>query len=168
MKELIISVFIVICCLSAGIARADEPAQCQARLFHIGKSTNGNVVMYELNQDQNGGISSKEPVGMYWIYSDQKIENLTWLEKKLAYGIKYLGKNKGEFYVTSVPEKIVELDERNGCIRAYTVIAGELAELEEVFVNATGSGITTNVISINLKGKTISGEPVTETLRKGS
>jgi hypothetical protein len=120
--------------------------------------------MYELNVSQDGTVNSREPVNAYWTrHNTPEQRRLGWLEKKLAYGVNYLDGYMDEFYIAALPEQIVELDEENGCLMAYTVINGKRALLENIYVDVIGSGISTVVKSITLTGTALStGEKITE------
>src|SRR5882724_644883 len=56
-------------------------------LFVIERSTNANVVHYEVRVSKSGAINPIEPVVAYWIIAGSgRRENLSSLEKRIGYG----------------------------------------------------------------------------------
>lgn len=58
------------------------------------RSTNSNYVCYDINL-QNGALCQKEPLKAYWVLGDgTRMEGLTFLDRKMAYGIKVVSSEK--------------------------------------------------------------------------
>ena len=67
------------------------PAAAQMKtqpLFIIERSKNANVVHYDARLTADGKLDPREPVIAYWVLSaeDGRREELSWIEKKKAYG----------------------------------------------------------------------------------
>jgi hypothetical protein len=80
---------------NVAIAQADGPRR--DALFHIERNKNANIVQYDAQVTEEGQLYSKDPVVGYWIRlaNEGEIKELTWVQKKLAYGFTVkLGKDK--------------------------------------------------------------------------
>ena len=63
------------------------------------RSTNTNYVCYDINL-QDGSLCQKEPLKPYWVLGDNtRIEGLTFLDRKMAYGVKVISSKKDEALV---------------------------------------------------------------------
>lgn len=135
-----------------GVSAAFAGDVCSEVVFYIEKSTNSNVVVYEAKMDSEGLLVDK-PLDMYWLKEGKdERASLGWLEKKLAYGVKYLKEIAGmhyEFCLAAVPDKVVVLSMQDGCPVAKTDIQEEDAVLNKVYVELTG---ISNVKYIELTG----------------
>ena len=61
-----------------------------ARLFHIARSANRNLVCYDVNVE-SGKLNTKEPLKVYWVDREKhpgRTEPLNYIQRKLAYGYK--------------------------------------------------------------------------------
>ncbi|MBO7138554.1 MAG: DUF4833 domain-containing protein [Bacteroidaceae bacterium] len=68
-------------------------------VFVFERSTNTNYVCYDINLE-NGSLSQKQPLNAYWVLGDEtRIEGLTFLDRKMAYGIKVISAEKNEALV---------------------------------------------------------------------
>ncbi|HQR30300.1 MAG TPA: DUF4833 domain-containing protein, partial [Anaeromyxobacteraceae bacterium] len=70
-------------------ALGEAATPCAAELFRVTRSTNANVVAYEVRRTPDGARDEGEPVQPIWIMDaeDGHREELTGLERALAYGI---------------------------------------------------------------------------------
>lgn len=86
--HLILSLFTV---LAPSPKHYPVPDKSPAHLFYIQRSLNLNTVVYEANFDQNGNLDSHQPVTEFWLMyeADGRKEDLTYLERKFAYGIRH-------------------------------------------------------------------------------
>lgn len=77
--------------------------------FYIGKSSNNNVVIYSYNIN-NGLLDTNNPLSSYWIMreNDNKIEDLTFLEKSRAFGHEII---ENPLNNDDIPFKIVSVDD---------------------------------------------------------
>jgi len=60
-------------------------------LFYTQRSLNKNVVIYEANFDSEGYLIPEQPIKYYWILieEDGQVEELSYTENKLAYGLEF-------------------------------------------------------------------------------
>ena len=65
------------------------PNNVPGLLFYIQRDPNANTICYQLNMDERGRLSEKDPVNAFWIrYTDGGIRrDLNYLQRKFAYGI---------------------------------------------------------------------------------
>lgn len=68
------------------IAHTSTPA---GRLFQFERSTNRNYICYDVNV-KNGVLDEDEPIKVYWIRVEEggMKKELSWIQKKLAFGYK--------------------------------------------------------------------------------
>lgn len=91
MKHFIFSVLLYsLCCLTAGAITIP-----QEHIFVFERNTNTNYVCYDINL-QNGKLNQKEPLKAYWVLLGKKIEDLTFLDRKMAFGVKVLEADEAE------------------------------------------------------------------------
>ena len=110
----------------------------EGRLFYFERSTNQNVVCYDVIQ-KDGKLDLKEPVYIYWakIYNLGKgYDDASWLDKKLAFG--YVVDKKGDNEVTghlAASRKFsIRICQRNGKWIALCRINGKDAILKHLYV----------------------------------
>ena len=65
-------------------------------VFVFERNTNTNYVCYDINL-QDGKLNSKDPLKIYWVLGGEtRIEGLTYLDRKMAYGIKVVEEKEDE------------------------------------------------------------------------
>jgi hypothetical protein len=126
-------------------------------LFKIERSKNENIVQYDVQIEADGKLDSREPVIAYWVRlaKDGRKEDLNWVEKKFAYGFKAEYNAETNTATLDMVAKInrkINVREVRGEYRAETVIAGQSACLEKIYITSKGKGLATEVISIELFG----------------
>lgn len=134
--------FAVLALLAAPAAARIETSP----LFIIERSKNANVVHYDARLTANGKLDPEEPVIAYWVLlaEDGRREELSWIEKKKAYGftIKPDRSVKGyEMTLVAAPERQITVKKDKDAARAEVVIAGRPAILEKMYINAS-EGLT--------------------------
>ena len=68
-------------------------------IFVFERNTNTNYVCYDINI-QDGSLCLKEPLKPYWVLAEgTKIEGLTFLDRKMAFGVKVIKADKNEAVV---------------------------------------------------------------------
>ena len=68
-------------------------------VFMFERSTNANYVCYDINL-KDGRLVKDEPLKAYWVLGGEtRIEDLTFLDRKMAFGIKVIQKAEGESFV---------------------------------------------------------------------
>lgn len=131
-------------------------------LFYVQRTINANTIVYELNTNKDGDINESEPIKAYWIKYAQggKIDPLTFIQRKYAYGVKaklidkekktfsfeFVSYNKRQFYLSksSVDNKY----------RVYGFVNNKLSVLNNICVKIEGGTFwLPNVKSVEVKAK---------------
>lgn len=138
-----------------------NPNKSDIILFYIQRSMNLNTIVYELNIDKYGKLNSDNPVHPYWIRyeENEEIEELSFIQKKLAYGIDAeLVNKKNQIYnltLVSYPTQLIllkKLDE-NSKTKAYTTVNGKFIELQKIFFKTESENFMSNhVLYIDVSG----------------
>jgi len=127
-------------------------------LFKIERNKNANIVQYDVQMKADGKLDPKKPVVAYWIRhaKDGQKEDLKWVEKSFAYGFKtkYNAKmNAADIdMVANINRKITVLEVQRE-YRAETLIDGQSAYLEKIFISSKGKGMSTKITYMELFGK---------------
>ncbi|MGZ6240418.1 MAG: DUF4833 domain-containing protein [Syntrophales bacterium] len=127
-------------------------------LFIIERSTNANVVHYDARLTADGKLDPKEPVVAYWVLGaeDGRREELSWIEKKKAYGfdIKPDPSVKGyKMTLVGDPQLQITVKKEEDAVRAEAVIDGRPAVLEKIYIKASDGVTGPKVEYIELYGK---------------
>ena len=127
-------------------------------LFKIERSTNANIVQYDVQMSEDGKLDPKEPVVAYWVRlaKDGQKEDLKWVEKSFAYGfkVKYNAKtNTATMDMVAKINRKIKVYEVQGEYRAETTIDGQSAYIEKIFISSKGKGVSAKITSIELFGK---------------
>ncbi len=99
-------------CLS--VCGADIPGE---HVFVFGRSTNSNYICYDINLLADGTLNKKEPLKSYWVLGDGKrTEELTFLDRKMAFGIKVLSSdgNEARVHMTAYKDLVIRVCQHNG------------------------------------------------------
>src|SRR4030042_179644 len=104
------------------------PAPAAARikaspLFIIERSKNANVVHYDARLTADGELDSKEPVIAYWVKlaRDGRREELSWIEKKKAYGFEIKPDPEAKGYKMTLvadPQRQLTVKKEGDAVRA--------------------------------------------------
>jgi hypothetical protein len=137
------------------------------RLFVMARSKNSNVVHYDVRFDGRGGLDKKEPLNAYWVLHEQagRREELSWLERRLAYGWEVVSAARGEVVLrlTAFKQRPLRVVPRGGRYRALVRISGKASYLDKIFVTSAESGLVPRVLSVELFGSdAVSGAPLYE------
>src|SRR4051812_37026376 len=94
-------------CLCKDQENFPVPPQSLKTLFYIQRTPNKNTILYDLNIDEKGQLDSEEPVYPYWIrYSEEgQKEDLSYIQRNYAYGLKSKRISKDEFELRFVSYK---------------------------------------------------------------
>jgi hypothetical protein len=142
----------------------------QQPLFVIERSTNANVVHYDVNLAPNGEIDPNRPIQAYWIMAalDGHREELSSFERSRAYGFTVEpGVDSHSFRIELVSQKrrAIDVYRQGGLVRAETTIAGRRAYLTKIYVEAHKVLAVPTVRSIELFGVDVAtGESLHETV----
>jgi len=127
-------------------------------LFKIERSKNANIVQYDVQMGPDGKLDSKEPVVAYWVRlaDEGQIKKLSWIQKTFAFGFNA----KYDPDTDSAPlDMAVEIGRefmvvRDGDVyRAKTIIDGEEAFLDKIYIDAHSRGLFIKVEYVDIYGK---------------
>jgi len=85
-------------------------------IFKFERSTNTNYICYDINL-KDGKLNQKEPLNAYWISSNETEKNpLTFLDRKMAFGIKVVSSNENEarVHMTAYKALIIRICKHKG------------------------------------------------------
>ncbi len=135
-------------------------------LFVVARSTNPNIVRYDIRRTPNGSIRLDEPVDAYWEIrvGQHHREELSWMERQLAYGFTIARVSPSGFVMRMVAfnKREIHVQFTDGKYRARVMIAGVKATLNRVFVQVEPGAILPGVRFIELQGTADSGQLVYE------
>ena len=96
-KRLTIALFLLLApCSQLLIKAITVPKE---HVFVFERSTNANYVCYDITL-QDGKLSQKEPLKTYWVLGGgTRIESLTFLDRKMAFGVKVISAKEDEAVV---------------------------------------------------------------------
>jgi hypothetical protein len=148
-------------------ARAGTPPS-HPPLFVIARSKNANVVRYDARLVRPGRLDPSEPIRAYWILraEDGRHEELTFLERKLAYGWSAWFDPEGalRLRLKAFEQRDIRVvcSEKAG-FRAVTRIARRPAVLERIYVASEEHALLPSVRYVDVFGTTLAGgERLTE------
>ncbi len=115
-------------------------------LFKIGRSRDANEIIYDINIDKNGKPVNSDPLNIYWVKKtkNNKVEPLTWIQKKFAYGIKILdpesqNNNEWNFRFVSYAKRTFKLKKTAGNrYKVFTTLKNKEIEVTRIFVQIDG------------------------------
>jgi len=120
--------------ISCGFAATPD-----GRLFHLERSKNRNVVCYDVNVT-NGTLDAKNPVKVYWIRVEEGgiKKDLSYLQRKLAYGYKVIAhKNNESTVILNAYDKMpVKICKRKGRWIAAISINGKEVKISKLYVKS--------------------------------
>ncbi len=130
-------------------------------LFIIGRSKNANVVHYDARLTADGNLDPEEPVIAYCVMlaEDGRRKELTWIEKRMAYGFEMKPDPSGNGYhmtIVGAPQRTITVRKEGNAIRAELVIAGQPAVVEKMYIQASEGLLWPKVHYIELHGKDLS------------
>jgi hypothetical protein len=135
-------------------------------LFRIERSTNKNVVQYDIRLTAEGTPDTRDPVAAYWIMlaEDGHREGLTFFEQQLAYGLDVARAPDGlTLHLKAVKKRPVHIRRRGPRWEAQTTIAGRPAALRRVWVQCDGGLLGPVVHFVDLSGTDLeTGRPLVE------
>ena len=145
----------------AVLALLAAPAAAQMKtspLFIIERSKNANVVHYDARLTADGKLDPREPVIAYWVLSaeDGRREELSWIEKKKAYGVDIKPDPSVKGYkltLGAAPQQQITVRKEGAAVRAEGIIDGRPAVLEKMYIKASDGLTGPKVEYIELYGK---------------
>jgi len=136
-------------------------------LFFIARSKNANIVRYDARLRAPDSFDPQQPIDAYWrmLATHGGREELSWLERKLAYGfeVSRITPMEVEIHLTAFSSRPVFVRVRGDRVRAEARIAGHDAVLERIFVKSAETGVLPRVLWVEVYGTdTRTGRKVTE------
>ena len=136
-----------------------------ATLFTIARSKNANVVRYQA-RTRGAGLDQGHPIDAYWLMlaEDGRREELSWAERKLAYGfsVSALTEERCLLSLVAFKQRAIVIERHGAAFRASTQIAGKRAILERIFVQASEGGLLPSVLYLDVFGTSSDGSPIRE------
>jgi hypothetical protein len=145
--------------LGPGLALAGrvEPQTEPQRLFHIERSKNANIVVYDALVDAEGRLHPKRPLEAYWELLAEKGQRkkLSTLQRKMAYGFKarFVADNTVALDMAADIRREILVDVVGGVARATIEIDGAQAVLERIYVKSVEGGFLPSVEYLDLFGR---------------
>ena len=133
------------------------PAGNPNQLFYLQRTANTNTIVYELNYNNNV-LNAEEPVHVYWLrYTDKgQKEELNFIQKKFAYGIKTTSLSKDKYELNFVSYKkfpMLLMKGTNNKYNVYGTINQKQAIINRIFVKINGGSFwSPNVEYVEVKG----------------
>ena len=129
------------------------------QLFYLQRDPNLNTLIYELNIDKSGNIDEDQPVLAYWIRygENQAKKELSYIQKKFAYGIDSKKTGKDQFELRFVSHKKLPLyltkSTEDKKYHVYVTINNKKLLLDRIFVRIEGGSFwIPNVKYVELRG----------------
>jgi hypothetical protein len=140
-----------------------------SRLFYVQRNANSNTIVYALNIGSNGQPDADSPVQPYWIRYNEKgqKEDLTYIQRKFAYGISSKPLGNGRYDIRFVSYKKFPLTLMKGADGKYHIFATISQKqfiVNRIFVRIEGGSFwVPNVRFVEFKGTDpATGKEVTE------
>ena len=151
------------------VVEAGGPGQGD-RLFRITRNKNNNVVCYDVRHN-SGKLNKDSPVSVYWVIPSEnnKLENLSFLERTRAYGIsvvKTFGQDSVDILLKAGNNPI-RVTVRGGRWVALTALDSREVAIDSVYVMADESSAMPKVQWVEVLGRyTATGESVWKKITK--
>ncbi|MFV0150008.1 DUF4833 domain-containing protein [Empedobacter falsenii] len=145
------------------------PPKSVNRLFYIQHNDNKNTFVYDASFSAKGLLNENEPVDIYRILYAENGEKkpLTSIQKKLAYGLEIIKKEKNVYQLSLVSypiqKLILKLDNENKPI-VQTTVNNKLITLNRVFLKQKKgtAGLSVKLEYILFYGKDKNGKSIQE------
>ena len=135
------------------------PQGISNQLFYLQRDPNTNTIIYELNVNKEGDLNKKEPVKVYWVrYGENgEKEELSFIQRKFAYGIQIKDLGKDQYELRFVSHKKLPLylmksaDDKK--YHVYITVNQKKIQLNRIFVRIEGGSFwLPNVRYVELRG----------------
>jgi len=126
-------------------------------IFKIERSTNANIIQYDVQLNADGKLDHKKPVVAYWVRLAEQgqIKKLSWLQRKFVYGFKVKRNRDADSVRLKMAAKlgrIINVTRRGDGFAAWIRIQNTEAWLDKIFIASSGSGTRSRVDYIELYG----------------
>ncbi len=138
-------------------------------LFKIERSKDNNQIFYDVNVNTSGNFDTTNPINIYWIRNTEggKIKPLTWIQKKYAYGLKFLkiSDDYATFRFVSTKQMYFTLKKDNqNRFEVYSKYKDQILNIKRIFIQIDGGTFWfPNITSVEVYAKNVmTGEDVME------
>jgi len=112
-------------------------------LFSILRSKDANEIFYTINLDNSNKLNTENPINVYWLKrtENNKVEPLSWIQNKFAYGIVYLSKseNYAKFRFAAYDKRVFELKKnKHNEFKVFTISENKEVEVNRIYIYITG------------------------------
>ncbi|NCQ10826.1 MAG: DUF4833 domain-containing protein [Bacteroidetes bacterium] len=112
-------------------------------LFSIVRSKDANEIFYTINLDNSNKLNTENPINVYWLKrtENNKVEPLSWIQNKFAYGIVYLSKseNYAKFRFAAYDKRVFELKKnKHNEFKVFTISENKEVEVNRIYIYITG------------------------------
>lgn len=120
-----------------------HPPSTSSNLFSIGRSKDANEIFYSINLNGKNKLNADNPINVYWIKrtENNKIEPLTWVQNKFAYGVMYLSKSEtsARFCFAAYDKRVFELKKnKKNEFKVFTISCSQEVEVNRIYIYITG------------------------------
>jgi hypothetical protein len=131
-------------------------------LFRIERNKNANIIQYDAQVTPDGKLDNKNPVVGYWIRLAEhgQVQKLSWIQKKFAFGFKAdldVDSEAVSLDMVIDPGQLISVRRYGQDYKAIMDIGGKLSQLEKIYIHATGKGLSTRIIYLELYGMELDG-----------
>ena len=134
-------------------------------LFKIERSKNANIIQYDAQIGSDGKLLKKEPVIGYWIRLAEQgqVQQLSWVQRTFAFGFSAKYHRDSDTATIDMVADIgqpITVKRVEGKYMAVIDFEGQPSQLERIFIQAHGKGISVTVEYVEIFGVDLkSGEP---------
>jgi Domain of unknown function (DUF4833) len=134
-------------------------------LFTIARSKNRNIVRYVARSHEHD-LDQLRPIEAHWLMraEDGRREELSWAERRLAYGfqVSRLRADSCALGLVAFKQRLILVQRHADGFRALVTIAGQRASLERIFVQTDESALLPSVQYLELFGIGLDGTALSE------
>lgn len=112
-------------------------------LFKIERSKDNNQIFYDVNLNKSGDFDKNNPINIYWIKNTEggKVKPLTWIQKKYAYGLKFLNINDDFVsfrFVSSKHMYFTLTKTKDSNYQVFTKYKNQLLNVKRIYIKIDG------------------------------
>lgn len=111
--------------------------------FRIERSKDANQIFYDINITSENKLNQENPIKIYWVKHTNKgkIESLTWIQQKYAYGLKYLKKSETGAvfqFVSYSKRSFLITKDITGVYNVITTVKDQPVQVDRIFIQIDG------------------------------
>ena len=108
-------------------------------LFKIERSKDNNQIFYDVNIDESGNFKPENPINIYWIKNTEggRVKPLTWIQKKYAYGLKFLKIDPDYVtfrFVSTKKMHFILKKTKDNHFEVYSKYKGQILNIKRIFI----------------------------------